>query len=320
MTTAVKTSSSPDLFARAETAAEFLRSRTALRPRIAVVLGSGLGAFADELQDATRIPYGEIPGFPIASAVGHAGQLVVGTIAGTVAGRLGSIPIAVMQGRAHYYEGHSISEATFPMRALNRFGVKSVILTNAAGGINLKLSQGCLVALSDHINLMGSNPLIGPNDDRFGPRFPDMTQAYSRYLREIAMQESGRLGIELATGTYAAVHGPSYETPAEIHFLRTIGADVVGMSTVPEVIVARHMGMEVLAISCVTNMAAGVLDQPIDHEEVLATGERVREDFSKLLSAIIPRVQELLNQELLNAELRGASPNSSNDASGNTKK
>ncbi len=292
MTSAVKPSPLPDPFARAEAAAEFLRSRTSLRPQIAVVLGSGLGAFADGLHDAVRIPYGEIPGFPVASAVGHAGRFVLGSVEGII----GPVPIAVMQGRAHYYEGHSMSDVTFPMRVFSRLGIKAVILTNAAGGINLKLSQGCLVALTDHINLMGSNPLIGPNDDRLGPRFPDMTEAYSRRLREIALQEGGRLGVNLASGVYVAVSGPSYETPAEIRFLRTIGADVVGMSTVPEVIVARHMGIEVLAISCVTNMAAGVLDQPIDHEEVLATGERVREDFSRLLSAILPRIEDLFKE------------------------
>jgi purine-nucleoside phosphorylase len=271
-----------DVFERAEAAAQYVLSRTELRPQFALVLGSGLGAFADELCETVRIPYQDIPHFPRPTAEGHAGQLVIGEI--------GDVPVAVMQGRVHCYEGLPISDVVFPMRVLGRMGVKSAILTNAAGGINLKLKQGCLVVLQDHINLQGVNPLCGPNDERFGARFPDMSETYCRSCREIALREGRRLGLNIHEGVYAAMSGPSYETPAEIRFLRTIGADVVGMSTVAEVITARHMGMRVLAISCVTNMAAGILDQPIRHDEVLETGRRVRGEFTVLLEAVIPQM------------------------------
>jgi purine-nucleoside phosphorylase len=269
-------------FARADRAAKYILSKTKLRPEVALVLGSGLGAFADELDGATRISYERIPRFPRSTAAGHAGRLVIG--------RAGGVVVAAMQGRVHSYEGYSAKEIAFPMRVFGRMGIHSAILTNAAGGINLEYRQGALVVIRDHINLQGSNPLIGPNDDRFGPRFPDMTRAYWNSYREIALAEAQRLGIEVQQGVYAALSGPSYETPAEIRYLRTIGADLVGMSTVPEVIVARHMGIRVLGISCVTNMAAGILDQPIDHAEVMETGERVKTQFVALLRAIIPRV------------------------------
>ena len=269
-------------FARAERAAKFILSKTKLRPKIALVLGSGLGAFADELTDAVGIPYEKIPHFPRSTAVGHAGVLVIG--------KVGGIAVAAMNGRVHLYEGYSAREVAFAMRVFGRLGIRSVILTNAAGGINLEFKQGALVVIRDHINLQGANPLIGPNDERFGPRFPDMTQAYWRPYREIALAEAKRLGIEAHEGVYAALTGPSYETPAEIRYLRTIGADLVGMSTVPEVIVANHMGIRVLGISCVTNMAAGILDRPLDHSEVLATGERVKGQFVALLRAVLPRI------------------------------
>jgi purine-nucleoside phosphorylase len=269
-------------FAQAERAAKFILSKTKLRPKIALVLGSGLGAFADELAGAAKIPYQKIPGFPRSTAVGHAGQLVVG--------KVGSIEAAVMQGRVHFYEGYTAKEVVFPMRVLGRLGIRTAILTNAAGGIDLGYKQGALVVIRDHINLQGANPLIGPNDERFGPRFPDMTQAYWKQYREIALAESKRLGIEVHEGVYAALSGPSYETAAEIRYLRTIGADLVGMSTVPETIVARHMGIRVLGISCVTNMAAGILDQPINHAEVIETGERVKTQFIALLRAVLPRI------------------------------
>ena len=269
-------------FSRADRAAKYILSKTKLRPKIALVLGSGLGAFADDLDGAVRIPYEKIPGFPRSTAVGHVGRLVIG--------HAGNIAIAAMQGRVHFYEGYTPKEVVFPMRVFGRMGIRSVILTNAAGGINLEFKQGALIAIRDHIDLQGANPLIGPNDDRFGPRFPDMTQAYWKSYRETALAEAKRLGIELHEGVYAALSGPSYETPAEIRHLRTIGADLVGMSTVPEVIVARHMGIRVLGISCVTNMAAGILDQPIDHAEVMETGERVKSQFVALLRAIIPRI------------------------------
>jgi purine-nucleoside phosphorylase len=269
-------------YARAERAAKFILSKTKLRPKIALVLGSGLGAFADELKGSTRIPYGKIPNFPRSTAVGHAGVLAIG--------KLGGIAVAAMQGRVHLYEGYSAREAAFAMRVFGRLGIRSAILTNAAGGINTEFKQGALVVIRDHINLQGANPLVGPNDPRFGPRFPDMTQAYWRPYREIALAEVKRLGIEAHEGVYAALLGPSYETPAEIRYLRTIGADLVGMSTVPEVIAANHMGIRVLGISCVTNMAAGILDRPLDHSEVLETGERMKGQFIALLRAVLPRI------------------------------
>lgn len=271
-------------FARVERAAKFIRAKIRLRPALGLVLGSGLGGFADDLQAATRIPYGKIPGFPRATAAGHAGRLVVG--------RVGTVPVAVMQGRAHFYEGYAMREVVFGVRVLGRLGCRALVVTNAAGGINRAYRQGGLVVLSDHLNLMGANPLLGPNDERFGPRFPDMTRAYSPRFRAIALEEGRRLGIELHEGIYAALAGPSYETPAEIRALERLGADLVGMSTVPEVIAARHLGLEVLAISCVTNLAAGILDQPLSHDEVLATGERVRAQFAALLRAAIPRLVE----------------------------
>lgn len=250
------------------------------------MLGSGLGGFADELQARTVIPYAEIPHFPRSSAEGHAGNLVIGKVA--------DVAVAVMQGRVHYYEGHSLQHVTFPMRVFARLGIRAALLTNAAGGISANLKQGCLVVIRDHINLQGGNPLIGPNDDRFGVRFIDMSEAYARDFRQIALEEGRRQKIAIYEGIYAAVSGPSYETPAEIRFLRTIGADLVGMSTVPEVIVARHSGIKVLAISCVTNMAAGILNQPINHAEVMETGARIRGQFVALLSSIIPRMAQSL--------------------------
>jgi purine-nucleoside phosphorylase len=277
-----KTMAEPNDFANAQAAAKFLLSQSPLRPKIGLVLGSGLGGFADELAEATRIPYTNIPFFPRSTAVGHAGQMVVGTA--------GGIPVAAMQGRVHMYEGYSAREVAFPMRVLDQMDVHAVVLTNAAGGINLEYQQGALVVITDHINLQGQNPLVGSNDDRFGPRFPDMTQAYLKSYREIALQAAAKLGKRLYQGVYAALLGPNYETPAEIRYLRAIGADLVGMSTIPEVIVARHMGIKVLAISCVTNMAAGILDQTINHEEVLETGQRVKGDFVALLRAILPEI------------------------------
>lgn len=269
-------------FASADRAAKFIFARTNLRPRVALVLGSGLGTFADDLTDAVTIPYDKIPGFPRSTAVGHAGRLVIG--------KVGDVAVAAMQGRVHLYEGYSVREVVFPMRVFGRMGIRAVILTNAAGGINRDYNQGALVVIRDHINLQGTNPLSGPNDDRFGTRFPDMTEAYAKDYRQIALAEAQRLGIEVHDGVYAALAGPSYETPAEIRYLRTIGADLVGMSTVPEVIVARHMGIRVLGISCVTNMAAGILDQPLSHGEVLETAERVKGQFIALLRAAIPRI------------------------------
>ncbi len=273
---------STGLYERAEHAARVIRARTSETPRIALVLGSGLGGFADDFDDAVKVPYEEIPGFARSTAQGHAGQLVIG--------KVDQVPLVAMQGRVHYYEGYPLEQVTFPIRTFNLLGVKTLILTNAAGGVNVQLSQGALMVLSDHLNLMGDNPLKGPNDSRFGPRFPDMTTVYSPELQELVIEESRGLGVEVRRGIYAALTGPSYETPAEIHLLRNFGADAVGMSTVPEAIVARHMGMEVLGISCITNMAAGISDEPINHDEVMATGDRVRESFSQLLRRVVSRV------------------------------
>jgi len=273
-----------DQFALADSAAQLIRARTPLHPEIGLILGSGLGAFADSLTDATHVPYADIPTFPRSTAIGHAGQMVLGNA--------GNIPVAAMQGRAHLYEGYSALEVTFPIRVFGRMGIRAVILTNAAGGINLGYSQGALVLIRDHINLQGSNPLVGPNDDRFGVRFPDMSQAYARDYRQIAREEAGKLRIPLHEGVYAGLLGPSYETPAEIEYLRRIGADLVGMSTVAEVIAARHMDIKVLAISCVTNMAAGILDQSLSHAEVMETGERVKTIFEALLRAVLPRMAQ----------------------------
>ena len=277
-----------DQYTAAENAADFIRQQTLLRPSIGLVLGSGLGGFADSLTDSTRISYEKIPAFPRSTAIGHAGQLVIG--------KSDEVPVAVMQGRVHLYEGYSAQQAAFPMRVFGRMGIRSVILTNAAGGINRNYQQGALVLISDHINLQGTNPLVGPNEDRFGVRFPDMTRAYDRNYRTIAKEEAAKQRLNLHEGVYVALLGPSYETPAEINYLRTIGADLVGMSTAFEVIAARHMGIKVLAISCVTNMAAGILDQPLSHQEVMETGERVKTSFESLLRAVLPRMaQEYLN-------------------------
>jgi purine-nucleoside phosphorylase len=273
-----------DEYERAEAAAQFILSRTALRPKIALVLGSGLGGFADDFAQGTKIPYAQIPHFPQSTAIGHAGQLVIGKVEGVV--------VAGMQGRVHLYEGYSVKEVSFPIRVFARMGVKAVILTNAAGGI--KFVQGRLVVIRDHINLQGVNPLSGLNDERFGDRFPDMSTAYDKRFREMTVGQGNRLGIGIDEGVYAALAGPSYETPAEIRYLRTIGADLVGMSTVPEVIAARHSGMRVLGISCVTNAAAGILDQPLNHREVLETAARVRGEFVALLKAVLPKIEQAI--------------------------
>lgn len=268
-----------DLYSRAENAARIIRARTNTEARIAVVLGSGLGSFADDFDDAVAVPYREIPGFVSSTAQGHLGRLVSGKVSG--------VPVLAMQGRVHYYEGYSLEEVTFPVRTFKLLGIETLILTNAAGGIDVQLSQGSLMVISHHLNLMGVNPLRGPNDERFGPRFPDMSEVYSRDLQELATEEARTLGITTRRGVYAALAGPSYETPAEIHMLRAFGADAVGMSTVPEAIVARHMGLRVLGISCITNMAAGISEAPINHEEVMETGQRVRESFAQLLRRVI---------------------------------
>jgi purine-nucleoside phosphorylase len=271
-----------DYFDRVETAAGFLRRRLGEVPAVAVVLGSGLGAFADRLTDPLRVPYADIPHWPAATVIGHAGVLVRGTSGGA--------PVLTLAGRAHFYEGHDLATVTFATRVLGRLGVKTLVLTNAAGGINTSFSPGTLMVMDDHINLMGSNPLVGPNDDRFGVRFPDMTAVYSPRLRAIARDAATAASVAIEHGVYAGLHGPSYETPAEIRYLRTIGADAVGMSTVPEAIVARHMGLEVLGISCITNPAAGVLPEPLNHDEVMEVARRVSGQFMALLEGILGRL------------------------------
>jgi purine-nucleoside phosphorylase len=266
-----------------QAARNYLEQRVAMKPAVGIVLGSGLGAFASELDCPLEIPYSEIPGWPRSTAVGHAGKLVFGT--------LGGVNVAVLSGRSHLYEGYTPARVTFGIRVLRMLGAQSLVLTNAAGGINLSYSQGSLVLIADHINLQGLNPLVGANEDDLGPRFPDMSEAYSLAYRRTAQLAAREIGFELPEGVYVAMLGPSYETPAEIRFLRTIGADLVGMSTVPEAIVANHMGMKVLAISCVTNMAAGILPQKINHEEVLETGARVRGRLVELLKRTVPRLE-----------------------------
>ena len=266
-------------FEQVQQTAAALRERVPKVPDVAIVLGSGLGDFASQLGEAIAIPYADIPNWPSTAVVGHAGTLTIGTLKGRT--------VAALGGRVHFYEGHDMRVVTFATRVLATLGIRRLILTNAAGGINLDFKPGTLMVMDDHINLLGTNPLIGPNDERFGPRFPDMSEVYSTRLRGFADRAAHDIGLTLAHGVYVALHGPSYETPAEIRYLRKIGADAVGMSTVPEAIVARHMGMEVLGISCITNAAAGVLPQPLVHDEVMEVARRVRASFSALLEGII---------------------------------
>lgn len=266
-----------------DAAVEAVRLRSDLRPDVGVVLGSGLGGFADAVDDRVEIPYGDIPGWPVSTAVGHAGTLVLGLF--------GGVPVAVMKGRAHLYEGHAPARVAFGVRVLGRLGVRSLVLTNACGALDAALTPGTLVAVSDHLNLQGASPLVGPNDDELGPRFPDMSDAYDPAYRAVAQEAAERLGIPLGEGVYAAWLGPAFETPAEIRMLRTLGADLVGMSTVPEVLAARHMGIRCLALSCVTNAAAGVLPEPIDHERVLEIGARAAGDLVALLREVVPRLR-----------------------------
>lgn len=279
---------SSSLYERAEKAARMIRARCNTDVSVAIVLGSGLGGFAEELTDVTSIPYQDIPGFARVTVEGHAGRLAIGKIAG--------VAIAALQGRFHYYEGYSLEEVTFPIRVLKLLGVRTLVLTNAAGALNVELEPGSLMVISDHLNLMGVNPLIGPNDERFGPRFPDLSSVYAPELQNIVIEEARAMGLEMHRGIYAALTGPSYETPAEIHMVRTLGAGAVGMSTVPEAIVARHMGMNLVGISCITNLAAGVSNRPIDHSQVVAIGERVRESFTQLLRRVVKRLSVVSGQ------------------------
>jgi purine-nucleoside phosphorylase len=271
-----------DYFNQVAEAAEWLRGNGFGGGEVGLVLGSGLGPFADLMGDAFGVDYSEIPHFPPSSVIGHAGRLVGGVVRGR--------RVLALSGRVHYYEGHDLRTVTFAVRVLSRLGVRKIILTNAAGGINAAFTEGALMVIDDHINLLGSNPLIGPHDDRFGARFPDMTEVYSRNLRKMADDTAKDIGLSLQHGVYIAVHGPSYETPAEIRAFRALGADAVGMSTVPEAIVARQMSMDVLGVSCITNMAAGVLPEPLHHDHVMATAQRVRAEFGALLEGIIGRL------------------------------
>ncbi|WP_379966655.1 purine-nucleoside phosphorylase [Ectobacillus sp. sgz5001026] len=260
-------------------AAEYLQEKFPSIPKIGLILGSGLGVLADEIENPVKVSYKNIPGFPNTTVAGHAGQLVFGSLKG--------VHVVAMQGRFHYYEGYDMELVTLPVRVMKAIGVELLLVTNAAGGVNTSFSPGDLMIIRDHINFMGTNPLIGPNDSYMGVRFPDMSQPYANDLRNIAKDAARRLQISIQEGVYVAVTGPSYETPAEIHMFRTLGADAVGMSTVPEVIVARHSGMKVLGISCITNMAAGILNQPLHHDEVIATTERVKANFLSLVKEIV---------------------------------
>lgn len=269
-----------DLLTRLNLARDLVRARTAIIPKAGIVLGSGLGSFAARMEDAVRIPYAEIPGMFAPTAEGHAGELVLGTIQGK--------PVACLAGRSHQYEGHSAQEVVFGVRLLARLGVENLVLTNAAGGIRTEYEQGALVLITDHINFQGTNPLIGANISELGPRFPDMTEAYAQDLQKLAKQAAAATGVKLHEGIYVALLGPSFETPAEIRAFRTMGADLVGMSTVPEVIAANHMGLRCLGISCVTNLASGISPNKLSHQEVLDTGEMVREKFERLLVELLP--------------------------------
>lgn len=262
-----------------EQAAQFLKEKFPTPPQIGLILGSGLGVLADEIEQAIKIPYSDIPNFPVSTVEGHAGQLVYGQLEGAT--------VVVMQGRFHYYEGYSFDKVTFPVRVMKALGVEQLVVTNAAGGVNESFEPGDLMIISDHINNMGGNPLIGPNDSALGVRFPDMSEAYSKRLRQLAKDVANDIGLRVREGVYVANTGPAYETPAEIRMIRIMGGDAVGMSTVPEVIVARHAGMEVLGISCISNMAAGILDQPLTHDEVIETTEKVKADFLRFVKAIV---------------------------------
>lgn len=269
-------------FTMIKQSADFLKQKYANTPKIGLILGSGLGVLAEEIENPVKIPYEDIPEFPVSTVEGHAGQLVFGTING--------MEVVAMQGRFHFYEGYSFDKVTFPVRVMKELGVEKLIVTNAAGGVNENFSPGDLMLISDHINNMGTNPLIGPNDSKLGVRFPDMSVAYCKNLRETARNVASRIGLTVQEGVYVGNTGPSYETPAEVRMLRVLGGDAVGMSTVPEVIVARHAGLKVLGISCISNMAAGILDQPLNHEEVIETTEKVKVNFLQYVKELIKEI------------------------------
>ncbi len=269
-------------YEKIQAAANYLKGQTNTKPRIGLILGSGLGVLAEEIQAPVKTPYEEIPDFPVSTVEGHAGQLVFGNLNG--------VEVVAMQGRFHYYEGYHFEQVTFPVRVMKELGVETLIVTNAAGGVNESFSPGDLMLITDHINNMGSNPLIGKNDSRLGVRFPDMSEAYSKELLQKAKSVAQTLNISLREGVYVGNTGPTYETPAEVRMIRAMGGDAVGMSTVPEVIVARHSGLEVLGISCISNMAAGILDQPLNHEEVIETTEKVKENFLRFVKSIVKEI------------------------------
>ncbi|MBA2664869.1 MAG: purine-nucleoside phosphorylase [Bradymonadaceae bacterium] len=270
------------LYDRARTTAELLKSRIKEQPKVALILGSGLGALGDTLEERIAIDYSEIPGFPVSKVEGHAGQLAFG--------RLGGVPVAVMQGRVHYYEGWEMEDVTFPIRVFALLGIKDLVVTNSAGGINADYVPGDLMIISDHLNLTGVNVLRGDNDERFGTRFPDMSDAYTTELRQLARKAAADLGVDVKEGVYAGVAGPSYETPAEVRMIGKLGGDVVGMSTVPEVIVASHCNMRVVGISCITNLAAGLSAHKLTHEEVKITANQVRATFGALVQKLVESI------------------------------
>ncbi|WP_186577980.1 purine-nucleoside phosphorylase [Aquibacillus kalidii] len=260
-------------------ASQYITDKLSIKPQIGLILGSGLGILADEIDNPTKIKYEDIPGFPVSTVEGHAGQLVIGSLKG--------MQVLAMQGRFHYYEGYDLQEVTFPVRVMKQLGIETVIVTNAAGAVNPSFEPGNLMLITDHINHTGVDPLFGPNDPTLGVRFPDMTNAYTPALQQLARKAAAKLDLTIQEGVYVWNSGPSYETPAEIRMLQKLGGDAVGMSTVPEVIVARHAGMKVMGISCISNMAAGILDQPLSHEEVIETTERVKEQFLSLVKEIV---------------------------------
>jgi purine-nucleoside phosphorylase len=272
------------MFKKIEEAVAFIRSKSSLQPLVGVILGSGLGDVVDAIEADAVIPYGDIPGARASSVVGHSGQLVLG--------RAGTVPVVVLQGRTHFYEGYSMDEVMFLARVIGRLGITRLVVTNAAGGVNKSYSAGDLMLISDHINFLGLNPLRGPNVDELGTRFPDMSAAYPQELRDIALLVAEDVGIKVQEGVYLALSGPSYETPAEIRAFRVLGADAVGMSTVPEVIAMSHMGIPVLGISCITNMAAGILPQKLEHTEVIETTRRVQKEFTALVMGVLKRFGE----------------------------
>lgn len=271
-----------DLYSKIREAANYILDKTEIRPEIALILGSGLGALADEIENAEYFAYSDIPHFPVSTVQGHAGRLVIGTLEGK--------KVVAMQGRFHYYEGYKMEEVTFPIRVMKLLGVEKLIVTNAAGAVNTGFNPGDLMLISDHLNLTGDNPLIGGNLEKFGPRFPDMSNAYNKALRDRVKKIAKSIGVELQEGVYAAMSGPTYETPAEVRMVRILGGDAVGMSTVPEVIIAVHSGIQVVGISCMTNMAAGILEQPLDHSEVMETSAKVREKFTTLMKNVIKQI------------------------------